>query len=78
MTDQLKRNKWYRIASSHENEVMQTTEAMKVPSGVLVKTTIVTDKGCGVSTAFVPDVGIQRIDNHTAYGICAGSTNEAV
>jgi hypothetical protein len=78
MTDKLKRNKWYRIAFSHENEVMQTTEAMKVPNGVLVRTTIVTDKGCGVSTVFIPDVGIQHIDNCTAYGICSGSLNEVV
>lgn len=76
----LTRNTWYRITSVEGGGIRQITDAMKVPSGVVVRNTtlVLGPNNVSESMTFVENLGIRQSENPGFYELCSSSTNEAI
>lgn len=76
----LSRNTWYLIASKEGGGIIQNTEAMKVPTGVVIRNTTLVNGPNNVSESmvFIPGAGLCKSDKDGFFDVCATSLNEAV
>lgn len=76
----LKRSTWYQISKVVDNGIIQTTDAMKVPAGVLVRNTtiFVGSYNSSESMTYVENAGIRPSEVKDMYEICSSTCNEAI
>jgi hypothetical protein len=74
MANTLKRNVWYYVAGGREDNAQLATHALKLPDGVLLRTTMMLNGACSVTTTHVPNCGIRSVSG--GYEVCAHQLNE--
>lgn len=76
----LKHNVWYLVTETEDKGLRITTDAMRIPGGVLVRsiTNFISSYTTSESMVFVPGVGIRAGANKDTCEICSPQCNEAV